>query len=37
MITVEPETAKADPYLLSLTATLSEWNSPEDAAAYDGL
>ena len=37
MITVEPEPAKADPYLLSLTATLSEWNSPEDAAAYDGL
>lgn len=37
MITVEPEMAKADPYLLSLTATLTEWNSPEDAAAYDGL
>lgn len=37
MITVEPERTKADPYLLSLTATLTEWNSPEDAAAYDGL
>ena len=37
MITVEPENVKVDPYLLSLTATLTEWNSPEDAAAYDGL
>ena len=27
----------ADPYLLALTTTLTEWNSPEDAAAYDGL
>lgn len=35
-VTVEPETG-ADPYLLSLTTTLTEWNSPEDAAAYDGL
>lgn len=37
MITVEPETGGVDPYLLSLSATLSEWNSPEDAAAYDEL
>jgi hypothetical protein len=37
MITVEPETGAVDPYLLSLSATLTEWNSPEDAAAYDGL
>ncbi|MGU3539117.1 hypothetical protein [Methylobacterium sp. A54F] len=37
MITVEAEAGSADPYLLSLSATLSEWNSPEDAAAYDGL
>jgi hypothetical protein len=35
-VTVEPETGP-DPYLLSLSATLNEWNSPEDAAAYDGL
>ncbi|WP_375463870.1 hypothetical protein [uncultured Methylobacterium sp.] len=37
MVTVEPETGRVDPYLLSLTATLTEWNSPDDAAAYDGL
>ncbi len=37
MITVEGDLPAADPYLLSLTATLTEWNSPEDAAAYDGL
>lgn len=37
MVTVEPEIGRIDPYLLSLTATLTEWNSPEDAAAYDGL
>ncbi|MCJ2094151.1 hypothetical protein MKK67_16865 [Methylobacterium sp. J-072] len=37
MITVEPEAPRSDPYLLSLSATLTEWNSPEDAAAYDGL
>lgn len=36
-ITVEPEAPRTDPYLLSLSATLTEWNSPEDAAAYDGL
>lgn len=36
-VTVEPEPAPVDPYLLSLTATLTEWNSPDDAAAYDGL
>jgi hypothetical protein len=35
-VTVEPETGP-DPYLLGLTATLTEWNSPEDAAAYDDL
>jgi len=27
----------ADPYLASISATLSEWDSPEDAEAYDGL
>ncbi|MEL6060361.1 MULTISPECIES: hypothetical protein [unclassified Methylobacterium] len=37
MITVEPERPMPDPYLLSLSATLTEWNSPDDAAAYDGL
>ncbi|MDR7037595.1 MULTISPECIES: hypothetical protein [Methylobacterium] len=37
MVTVEPEAGSVDPYLLSLSATLSEWNSPEDAAAYDEL
>jgi len=33
--------ARAEPldraYLKSLETTLSEWDSPEDAAAYDGL
>jgi hypothetical protein len=37
MVTVEAERPRPDPYLLSLGATLTEWNSPEDAAAYDGL
>lgn len=37
MITVEPERPMPDLYLLSLSATLTEWNSPDDAAAYDGL
>ncbi len=37
MITVEPERPMPDPYLLSLSATLTEWNSSDDAAAYDGL
>jgi hypothetical protein len=27
----------ADDYLLILTLLLGEWDSPEDAAAYDGL
>lgn len=36
-LTVEPAEARADPDLLALAATLTEWNSPEDAAAYDGL
>jgi len=36
-ITVEREAPRTDPYLLPLSATLTEWNSPEDAAAYDGL
>jgi hypothetical protein len=26
-----------DPYLASLSTTLSEWESPEDCEAYDGL
>ena len=29
--------ASADPYLASVSALLSEWDSPEDAEAYDGL
>jgi hypothetical protein len=37
MVTVEAERPMPDPYLLTLGATLTEWNSPEDAAAYDGL
>ena len=37
MITVERDAPAPDPYLLSLTASLTEWNSPEDAEAYDGL
>ena len=37
MITVEPERPVPDLYLLSLSATLTEWNSPDDAAAYDDL
>lgn len=36
VITIE-EGGSVDPYLLSLCATLTEWNSPDDAAAYDGL
>ncbi len=27
----------ADPYLASVSTILSEWDSPEDAKAYDGL
>lgn len=39
LLTVEMAEGGAahDPYLLSVSATLTEWNSPEDAAAYDGL
>mgnify|MGYP003388662926 FL=1 len=37
LLTVEPGPEAVDPYLLSLAATLTEWNSPVDAAAYDGL
>ena len=29
--------AGGDPCLTPLTDALSEWNSPEDAEAYDGL
>ncbi len=31
------DTPPIDPYLASLSVTLSEWDSPEDCAAYDGL
>ncbi|KQP58787.1 hypothetical protein [Methylobacterium sp. Leaf108] len=37
MVTVEPERRPTDAYLVSLSEGLTEWNSPEDAAAYDGL
>jgi hypothetical protein len=36
-VEAEPGRGQADPYLLSLSMTLDEWNSPEDAQAYDGL
>lgn len=31
------EVISADTYLASLTSTLSEWDSPEDERAYNGL
>ena len=34
---IEREIATLDPYLASLEPLLSEWNSPEDAEAYDRL
>lgn len=38
MVTVELDgSPTVDPYLLSLSMTLAEWNSPGDASAYDGL
>ncbi|MGY2051078.1 hypothetical protein [Methylobacterium sp. JK268] len=36
-VEIAGEGRPADPYLLLLSMTLDEWNSPEDAAAYDGL
>jgi hypothetical protein len=36
-VDLEGRAAGDDPYLASLTALLSEWDSPEDAEAYDGL
>jgi hypothetical protein len=38
-VTVELErpSPAEDPYLTSTAALLTEWNSPEDAKAYDGL
>ena len=36
-IALEGQAAVKDPYLASITALLSEWVSPEDAEAYDGL
>ena len=32
-----PEAPPHDPHLVSISALLSEWDSPEDAAAYDRL
>jgi hypothetical protein len=32
-----PEAPPHDPHLASISALLSEWDSPEDAAAYDRL
>ena len=36
MVSTEENTV-SDPYLASLSPLLSEWDSPEDAEAYDGL
>jgi hypothetical protein len=36
-ISLEQKLRTVDPYLSSLEPLLSEWNSPEDAEAYDGL
>ena len=36
-IVVVRETRTADSYLKALTATLSEWNTPEDEEAFRGL
>ncbi len=36
-IGLNQEARTIDPYLSSLEPLLSEWNSPEDAEAYDGL
>jgi hypothetical protein len=34
---IEASSPRYDPYRESLTAMLDEWNSPEDAEAFDGL
>lgn len=34
---LEEQESGADPYLTSIEPLLSEWLSPEDAEAYDGL
>ena len=36
-IGLNQEARTIDPYLSSLEPLLPEWNSPEDAEAYDGL
>lgn len=36
-VALEGQAAVKDPYLASVSALLSEWTSPEDAEAYDGL
>jgi hypothetical protein len=36
-IGLDRQVRTVDPYLSSLEPLLSEWNSPEDAEAYDGL
>jgi hypothetical protein len=34
---MKPTTALEDSYLSSLSGLLAEWDSPEDAEAYDAL
>jgi hypothetical protein len=36
-VRLEGQTPLSDPYLSAIETLLSEWNSPEDAEAYDGL
>jgi hypothetical protein len=36
-VRLQDATTLADPYLASLAGLLAEWDSPEDAQAYDGL
>jgi hypothetical protein len=36
-VELKPADEEGDRYLASLSALLSEWDSPEDAAAYDRL
>lgn len=36
-VALEGGTTHPDPYLASISVLLTEWESPEDAEAYDGL
>jgi hypothetical protein len=36
-VELEGRPPAGDPYLAATSALLTEWNSPEDAEAYDGL